>query len=80
MTERDFIYWLQGFLELSNASSMTPEQIKMIKDHLALVMNKATPFYPDPGQFPNYQSTGTPYPISTIQLKGQLVDNYEDRR
>jgi len=37
MTSRDFAYWLQGFFEISNTSSITPEQTKMIKNHLNLV-------------------------------------------
>lgn len=46
MTERDFCYWLQGFIELSDAKSLSEDQIKMVKDHLALVFNKVTPMYP----------------------------------
>lgn len=37
MRSRDFAYWLQGFFEISNAESLTPEQTKMIKNHLNLV-------------------------------------------
>lgn len=37
MTERDFVYWLQGFFEIANPTSMTPEQVKMVKDHLGYV-------------------------------------------
>ena len=38
-----FIYWLQGFLELSGTESLTKEQVEMIKDHISLVMTKVTP-------------------------------------
>lgn len=43
MTERDFIYWLNGFLELSGATELDEKQVKCIKDHLKLVMKKETP-------------------------------------
>ena len=43
MNERDFIYWLQGFLELSGASELNSDQVKIIKDHIDLVMVKKTP-------------------------------------
>jgi len=43
MTEREFIYWLQGFLEISNPNSITTEQLTIIKNHLKLVMTKVTP-------------------------------------
>jgi hypothetical protein len=42
-----FVYWLQGYLELDAADGadpeLTPEQVKCIKDHLALVLRKKTP-------------------------------------
>lgn len=37
MGSRDFIYWLQGFFEISNAETITEEQTIMIKKHLNLV-------------------------------------------
>jgi hypothetical protein len=38
MTSRDFAYWLQGYFEIhGKADSLTPEQVEMIKRHLALV-------------------------------------------
>jgi hypothetical protein len=33
----NFCYWLQGFFEISNPKEITPEQVKMIKNHLNLV-------------------------------------------
>ena len=45
MTERDFVYWLQGFLEVSQASTMNEQQVQIVKDHLALVLTKVTPTY-----------------------------------
>lgn len=37
MTSRDFVYWLQGFFEISDAETITKEQITIIKNHLNLV-------------------------------------------
>lgn len=42
MTEREFVYWLQGFAEL-NQEPPTAEQWQSIREHLALVFNKQTP-------------------------------------
>ena len=38
-----FIYWLQGFFELSGATTLNEEQVKVIKEHIALVLHKVTP-------------------------------------
>lgn len=37
MTSRDFVYWLQGFFEISGAKSLTQEQGEMVQRHLSLV-------------------------------------------
>jgi hypothetical protein len=37
MTSRDFVYWLQGFFEISETNTLTERQVKMIKAHLNLV-------------------------------------------
>jgi hypothetical protein len=43
MTTEQFTYWLQGYFELSGATSLNEQQVKIIKDHIALVINKQTP-------------------------------------
>jgi len=46
MSPQEFTYWLQGALELNPEmlnKGMTPEQVKMIQDHLNLVFTKVTP-------------------------------------
>jgi len=46
MNERDFCFWLRGFVELNGSDNgITAEQWKIIKDHLDLVHNKVTPDY-----------------------------------
>jgi hypothetical protein len=37
MTSRDFCFWLQGAIELADPKGMTPEQLEIVKRHLALV-------------------------------------------
>lgn len=48
MNERDFCYWLQGYLELTPGGAMTAEQVDTIRRHLQLVFTKLTT--PVPGQ------------------------------
>jgi len=44
MNTENFVYWLQGFLELrEDDKPLTPKQVQIIKDHLALVFTKETP-------------------------------------
>lgn len=43
MTPQDFCYWLKGYVELSETTSLTDNQVLVIKDHLDLVFKKVTP-------------------------------------
>lgn len=43
MTEQQFAYWLQGFVELNNGAMPTEEQWKLINAHLQTVFVKVTP-------------------------------------
>jgi hypothetical protein len=43
MTPENFVYWLQGYLELSNVSELSKEQTQIIRDHIKLVFDKKTP-------------------------------------
>lgn len=43
MTPENFIYWLQGFMEIADPKSMDEKQIQVIKDHISLVLKKETP-------------------------------------
>lgn len=42
MGTQDFCYWLQGFFELTGQDKLDETQVKMIKEHLALVFKKET--------------------------------------
>ncbi len=48
MEGKSFCYWLQGFFEIGKNNTLTEEQVKMIKDHLALVFfHEIDPSYSD---------------------------------
>lgn len=42
MNSEHFIYWLQGFFELSGTETLNEEQVKVIKEHIAFVLEKKT--------------------------------------
>ena len=58
MNEREFCYWLQGLLELSDVKTLDEKQVRIIRDHLTLVFNKVTPFV-----FPTIPYVAPPNPI-----------------
>ncbi len=37
MTARAFAYWLQGYFELAEPKELTPDQLKIVKNHLNMV-------------------------------------------
>lgn len=37
MQSRDFVFWLQGAIELGDMKTMNEEQMKVLKEHLHLV-------------------------------------------
>lgn len=45
MTPEQFVYWLQGFIEIDDAEELniSPRQAQIIKDHLKEVFTKKTP-------------------------------------
>lgn len=43
MTPEQFVYWLQGFMEVGNPSTLSRKQVLQIKDHLSLVFDKEIP-------------------------------------
>jgi hypothetical protein len=56
MTTEQFVYWLQGFMEMADPKELNKTQTQQIKDHLKLVFDKQTPdrdlqYIPSP----NYQ-------------------------
>lgn len=43
MTAEQFTYWLQGFMEINDPTTLGVRETQIIKDHLASVFNKQTP-------------------------------------
>ena len=43
MTPEQFVYWLQGFMEMADPKELNKTQTTQIKDHLKLVFDKKTP-------------------------------------
>jgi hypothetical protein len=43
MTPEQFVYWLQGCLEITDPKNLGEKEIQIIKDHIALVLKKETP-------------------------------------
>ena len=43
MEPLQFVYWLQGFMELSGTNEINATQTQIIKEHISLVLNKVTP-------------------------------------
>lgn len=43
MTPEQFVYWLQGFMEVQDPVALDEKQTQIVKDHLALVFKKETP-------------------------------------
>jgi hypothetical protein len=42
MTPENFVYWLQGFMEIAKPTYLDAFQIQEIRNHLALVLDKKT--------------------------------------
>jgi hypothetical protein len=45
MTPENFVYWLQGVLEIADPKQLDEKQIQIIKDHIKLILRKETPNY-----------------------------------
>lgn len=43
MSPINFVYWLQGFLEIGDPKSLNEVQIQEIRNHIGLVLDKQTP-------------------------------------
>lgn len=70
MEALSFVYWLQGALELGQQKALSEEQVKIIQDHLNLVLQKKTPNYNVPSMpsqpvFRVPTTIGQPFDIGT---------------
>jgi hypothetical protein len=43
MTAEQFVYWLQGFIEITDPIKLNKKETQQIKNHLKLVFDKQTP-------------------------------------
>jgi hypothetical protein len=43
MLPSEFVFWLWGYFEISDSNNLSPQQVQIIRDHLALVFEKVTP-------------------------------------
>lgn len=77
MTTEQFAYWLQGFFEIQGAKEVTPTQVQIIKDHLALVFNKVTPHYTNS---PTYCAPSVGSNSNPSRLCGTAIPNGEDQQ
>lgn len=78
----NFVYWLQGFLEIANPTELNETQIKIIKDHVALVLYKQTP--DRTSQVTQMERTCSQPPLAqsdltqhTMPALGQLFQTFE---
>jgi hypothetical protein len=78
MDALNFVYWLQGFLELSNTKNLNEEQVKILKDHIKLVLEKKTPNLtttPPPYHQPFVINTPNNIPMTPICSTNVKLDN-----
>lgn len=61
----EFVYWLQGYFELSEDKTLTEKQVTTIKNHLALVFEHAID--------PSYTSHLSPEDAKKVQENLQTV-------
>ena len=47
MKPQEFCYWLQGYFEIGDGKYLSPEQVQIVKNHLALVFKHSIDT-PDP--------------------------------
>lgn len=51
MTSRDFCYWLQGVLEVTNPDQLNKHQVNLIRKHLNMVfIHEIDPSFPQEQQ------------------------------
>lgn len=74
MQSRDFVFWMQGFFELSPPGPLSVQQVEMIKAHLALV------FQHDPS-IPKQEMTHPVSPQNPVGVEywKQMQDAYQTR-
>lgn len=70
MNARDFVYWLQGFFEMTDTDHLSPRQVQIVKAHLTLAMNS-------PQMSPEYLLGPAPTPRDLMYWLHGHMSNYE---
>ncbi len=65
MNAENFAYWINGAIELGQLTTFNEEQVKIIQDHIGLVIKKVTPQY---GITHSPITTLPQYPSTPLQL------------
>ena len=73
MTAEQFVYWLQGFMEMADPKELNSTQTQQIKNHLKLVFNKKTPEV----SLPTIQRE-EPFRITPYQITCDENNNFPD--
>jgi hypothetical protein len=73
MTPEQFVYWLQGFMEMADPKELNKTQTTQIKDHLKLVFDKKTPEV----SLPSIQH-GDGFRITPYQITCDENNNFPD--
>lgn len=67
MNERDFIFWLHGWLEIQNPTIITTAQVQEIKNHIDLVLKRNSA---------NFIGTAPIVPSGIKNFNGPIFNNY----
>ena len=80
MTAEQFVYWLQGYMEIEDPKVLDYKQTQIIKDHLALVFKKETPtrtlLTEQPTTLPSTYPgplTTNPYTVTCTDTKTNII-------
>jgi glutaredoxin-related protein len=63
MTEKEFVIWLHGFLEISGVKTLDENQLQVIKDHLNVFFTKISPNREKYDLLEEQREMRTPLPI-----------------
>jgi hypothetical protein len=76
MTNREFLYWLQGYFELDAgaARAFTDEQLRLIRNHLNLVKHVDGQLAPFPQKLESLLDSGAKLDEKTVAMLARELD------